>query len=370
MIQTPRPPKPGKLIWPLAGLALGGLAANNPFYEPRLDVTGVITALFADVLIVLLLPAHGASSRIAVLTAGLFFAVPCFLHDAPLIRGLMVLLMALPFLIALVPSFDPPAISLRSRLRFFFTWLGTREVTRCPPRFDVAALLHLLAALLVFAAAMAAAKTIPAAGLRWLARWFAGGAMILAWAETMTACHKFITAFVGLIAPAVMRSPWLSASLAEFWATRWNPATSVFLHRLLFLPFARRSLAAAFIAPFLGSAVAHMLVYFMATGRWRPTLMWGAFFLAQPVLMAMERLLKVRRWPPAAGHAWTLSALAISSPLFVEPALQVIAPCWGAQDQILAPTAAMLGFVACLTSFQISIWLAVCSDKGLTKEKF
>jgi hypothetical protein len=79
--------------------------------------------------------------------------------------------------------------------------------------------------------------------------------------------------------------------------------------------------------------------------------MWGAFFLVQPPLIAVERRMKVRRWRPAAGRAWTLAALAIASPLLVEPALQLVEPSWGTPDQLLLPTVRVLGLAIFVSVF-------------------
>jgi hypothetical protein len=79
--------------------------------------------------------------------------------------------------------------------------------------------------------------------------------------------------------------------------------------------------------------------------------MCGAFFLVQPLFIVAERRMRVRRWLPAAGRAWTLAILTITSPLFVEPALQIIEPSWGAPDTVLTPVIAVLGFVIVMNAF-------------------
>jgi len=85
----------------------------------------------------------------------------------------------------------------------------------------------------------------------------------------------------------------------------------------------------------------------MATGRWKISFVCGAFFLVQPLLIGAERWMNVRRWRPMAGRAWTLAALALTSPLIVEPALQIfeVEKIWGVPDDVLLPTVATLGFV-------------------------
>jgi hypothetical protein len=88
--------------------------------------------------------------------------------------------------------------------------------------------------------------------------------------------------------------------------------------------------------------------------------MCGAFFLVQPLFIVVERWMKVRQWRPAARRAWTLTCLTIASPLFVEPALQIIEPSWGATDNVLAPTMFALGFAIIINVFFSVGQLASC----------
>jgi len=214
------------------------------------------------------------------------------------------------------------------------------------------ALLHGCVATAVLAAAMACVKAVPAAGLWFLVRWFGGGIMILAWAEMATACHEFLTACMGLSAPGLMRSPHLSTSISEFWADRWNPAASVLVFRkYCFAPLARRGFALALFVSFLFSAVAHVLGLYMATGEWTISLAFGVFFLVQPLLIVGERRMGVRRWRRGAGGAWTLTALTVTSPPFVEGALQLVEPSWGPPSSVFLPTIAVLFYVVVVTAF-------------------
>src|SRR5208337_2183618 len=114
--------------------------------------------------------------------------------------------------------------------------------------------------------------------------------------------------------------------------------------RCCFVPLARCGAVFAMFATFAISAVGHALMAFFALGRWKIAAVFGAFFLVQPLLIAAERRLAVRRWPPEAARAWTLTALAVTSPLFIEPTLQGLEKSWGAPDNALLPTLAVLGF--------------------------
>jgi hypothetical protein len=344
-------PDAKQFIWPVVGVVLGALAGTNPFYRPHLPLEFGVAAWFVDVALVLMLSLHPMTLRAGVLVGGLFMAVPCYLWESPLSRFLLMCCAAFPFAVATMQLFAAPTAGFRERLTCAFTWLRTREVKRRARGFDAAALLRLVVATVVLAAAVAAVKAVPPSGHWWPVRWLAGGIMILAFAEMATAGHHFLTALIGLNAPALMQSPHLSTSIGEFWAERWNPAASLGIRKYFFAPLARRGAGLALCAAFFGSAVAHVMLPYMATGRWGISLACGSFFLAQPLLIAAERRIKVRRWPSAAGRAWTLTALAITSPLFVEPALQLIEPSWGAPDDVWQPTFVVLGFVIFVNVF-------------------
>jgi hypothetical protein len=341
-----------EFLWPVAGIVLGALVGVNDFYRPHVTLGVGVAAWFLAIALVLILSAGAMTARIGVVVAGLFLAVPCFLRESPLSRGLLMCSMALPFAIVALPLSAPSTSGFRSRLVYFFTWLGTHEAKRRARSFDAGSLARLVGATAVLAAAMICVKTVPAVGLWLLARWLAGGIMILAAAEMVTAGHDFLTASMGLAAAGLMRSPHRSTSVAEFWAKRWNPVASTLVFRkFCFDPLARFGVARALFAAFLASAIGHLLLTYMASGRWGIALMCGAFFIVQPLVIAIERRLNMRRWRPSAGRAWTLTALMITSPLLVEPVLQLVEPSWGPPDSVLLPTVAVLSYVMIVNVF-------------------
>jgi hypothetical protein len=229
---------------------------------------------------------------------------------------------------------------------YLFTYANTHPVTRCERGFDTGAFLSLIVATAVLGAAIAVVKAASPHGLGLLVRWLAGETAALAVAELITAGLPFAAAPLGINVPPLMQSPYRSASVSEFWAKRWNLRTSEFLFRnCCFAPFARRGVALALFVPFFISAVAHAAIVYVALGRWGISLVCGAFFMVQPLLIAAERWLMVRRWRPAARHAWTLAVLTLVSPLFVEPALQAAERDWGGLDRVPEQALAMLGVV-------------------------
>jgi hypothetical protein len=302
-------------------------------------------------LLVLILSAHPIGARIGALLAGLFLAVPCFVWAPPLFRFVLMCFMAAPFAAAAALVLAPPTTSLRARLAYLFTYGNTHPVTRRESSFDTPTFLRLIVATAVLAAAIAGVKAASAYGLGLLVRWLAGEIAVLAFAEMVTASLPFAAAPLGLNVPPIMQSPYRSASISEFWAKRWNLRASEFLFRkCCFAPFARRGVALALFVPFAFSGFVHAAIAYMALGRWRISLIWGAFFLVQPLLIAVERWLFVRRWRPVARRAWTLAVLTVASPLFVEPALQIVEGGWGGLDQVVKHTLAALGCVMALSS--------------------
>jgi hypothetical protein len=254
--------------------------------------------------------------------------------------------MAAPFAAAGALVLVPPMAGLRARLAYLLTWCGTREVTRRERSLDTMSVLQLIVATMILAAAIAVVKGVPNSGYWLPLRWFAGGIMVMAFAELVTASFVLVPAAFGVTVPPLMRSPWRSVSVAEFWTQRWNIVTSQkFFRPYCFTPLARHRVAFAMFATFALSGIVHALLAFMALGQGKASLIWGAFFVVQPLLIAAERQMNVRRWRAWAGSAWTLSALTITSPLFVAPALQIIEGGREWPESVWPPTFAVLGFV-------------------------
>jgi hypothetical protein len=334
-----------RLAWPVVGGGLGVLVAMIPV-GAGITFRAGFAAWCAEMGLVLILSAHPVGARIGALLAGLFLAVPCFVRDGPFARAWLLCLMAAPCAAAAALVFAPRLPGLRARVAYLFTYANTHPVTRRERGFDTGAFLRLIVATAVLGAAIAVVKAASLYGLGLVVRWLAGEIAALAVAEMMTAGLPFAAAPLGLSVAPLMQSPYRSASVSEFWAKRWNPRTSEFLFRkCCFAPFARRGVAIALFVPFAVSAVAHAAIAYVALGQWGISLVCGGFFLVQPLLIAAERWLKVRRWRPAARRAWTLAVLTLVSPLFVEPALQAAERDWGGLDQVPGQALAMVGFV-------------------------
>jgi hypothetical protein len=343
-------PKPYDLLaWPAAGVVIGFLVAMIAS-KPGITIQVGIAAWCVAMGIVLVLAAHPIGACVGALLGGAFMAVPCFLAASPLARCLLACCMAAPFLAGAALVRVPPIPGFGARLGYLCSWCGTRPVTGRARSLDIVALRNLVLATLVLAAAIGVVKAISASGLALPVRWFAGGIMFFAVAEMVTAGLPLVAAAFGLTVPALFQSPYLSASVSEFWTKRWNLGASELFRKRCFVPLARRSPVFAMSIAFVLSAIGHALLALLALGSWELAAACGAFFLVQPPLIIVERWMKVRRWRPAAARAWTLGALAITSPLFVEPTLQVVERSWGGSDEaLLVPTAAALGFVIVLS---------------------
>ena len=86
------------------------------------------------------------------------------------------------------------------------------------------------------------------------------------------------------------------------------------------------SLAAKVPAPGGGaSAGLHLWVAALPLGL-RGGVTMASFFLVQALALALERRLGIARRPPLLRRAWTITIVVASSPLFVEPMLQILAP--------------------------------------------
>lgn len=272
-------------------------------------------------------------------------AIPCHVETLALIRAWLVIGMAMPFVIALVPLYAPPTADFSGRLAFFFSWFGTRKIQTQPAGFKTLSLGRLVLAVITFAVALTGTETIAPSGIGWLGRWLAGGIVMFSVAELCAASQDLLTKLMGIIAPPFMRSPYLAASISEFWARRWNVAASQLGFRpLCFRPAARGGMIAGLFAAFGASAILHALLGYAAWGRWGMALVFGSFFLVQPVLILLERALNVHRWPRPAARTWTLLALAGTSPLFLEPAIQVAGSTLHAYGNVLWLTFVAVGF--------------------------
>jgi alginate O-acetyltransferase complex protein AlgI len=143
--------------------------------------------------------------------------------------------------------------------------------------------------------------------------------------ETVHAAVLIIYRGFGLTFPRINDRPILSTTLAEFWGRRWNRAVSGWLHDNLFVPLARRRRPTLGIcAAFAGSTALHFWFAWIPLDVFAGLLM-ASFFVVHGVGLLLERHIGVHHWGLGARRAWTAAWIAVPSPLFVEPALRLLA---------------------------------------------
>jgi len=89
-----------------------------------------------------------------------------------------------------------------------------------------------------------------------------------------------------------------------------------------FTPLSRVSPMFALTASFTVSALIHAYAIGAALGM-SAAASWALFFLAQPLAIAVERRIRVRRWPEPAARAWTVGTVIVLSPLFAGPLVRL-----------------------------------------------
>jgi hypothetical protein len=155
-----------------------------------------------------------------------------------------------------------------------------------------------------------------------LLRCAAGASFAYAGVEAALGLFLFVYRSGGLQPPSLHRQPILSTSIGEFWGRRWNRIVGSWLFGTFYRPLAARGYRLlGVVAAFLASALLHL--YFTIGAE--PALRMALFFLAQLPLLLLEMRLQQARWPGLARRAWTIGWLTLTSPLFVEPMLDILA---------------------------------------------
>lgn len=163
---------------------------------------------------------------------------------------------------------------------------------------------------------------------RLLVRWGSGVVFLYVAVEVTVAAVIVAYGLLGIDPRPLHDDPILSKTITEFWNRRWNQAVHRFLKYSVFAPVARRGHVEWGLAlTFVVSAFIHFAFILPSVGLYWAGMM-ASFFLLQIPFVWAERALKVARWPSALARTWTLTLLLVSSPLFVEPVLQIL-DTWG-----------------------------------------
>lgn len=290
---------------------------------------GSFFAVTALMVAVGLLTAGSPARRTAgLLLAGATAIVPfLFPTDLPALRFVSALGVVLCAARAFELSGERPARSAAVRVWHTTGVIDTTRVTRGPSTID----LRLLSTIVAFGAVGAAGLYVALelgdtrTPTGWLVRWLGGVTFAYATIDAAERSLRWLYGVFGVRVGRMHDHPIVSRTVTELWGRRWNQIVGGFLRRRLYAPLARRSrpwlgLAAAFLV----STLLHVYLAWAALGLGLGLVM-GAFFVSQAVLVALERGLRVARWPRRLARAWTLTTVLATSPLFVEPTLRVFA---------------------------------------------
>jgi hypothetical protein len=218
----------------------------------------------------------------------------------------------------------PADLSFWGRVWMLIAVFDVREAQRRPPRFDGREAAWLLAHFASFCLAWWVVF-VHADTSAWLLRWSVGVILVYGLVESVQSVLLLVYAALGIELARVNDYPILSTSLVEFWGRRWNRAVSSWLSDNLFFPLARRRHAALGIcAAFAGSTVLHFWFAWVPLDLVGGTMM-AAYFVIHGAAMLLERRLGVVMWRLGARRTWTLAWVLVPSPLFIEPALRMLA---------------------------------------------
>lgn len=282
------------------------------------------------ILAVAALGRSSATARIGVLIAAALMPLPLIVTGQPLLRAALAFVLAVLLAASVEFASGRTHPSLARRLVFVLALHGLIDTFTdhsTPRRFDTTAAARTLIALAIAAVAVALCRiTLDSEWIWRSAVWnLAAIILVLAVAEIMTSSVRFVTALFGAELQPVHNKPHLSRTVGEFWSKRWNLMTGRWLRTHTFLPLVRRSPLLALLATFTLSAAMHVYLILVPGDPWS-WLAWGAFFMAQPLLILAERKLHVRHWTPLASRVWTIGSLTLLSPLLFVPILKFFAP--------------------------------------------
>ncbi len=222
---------------------------------------------------------------------------------------------------------EPRPLPAARRIWHAVGLVDTLRVRRMAPMLDVSALARLLVCAPMVIAGWAGVyygSHLLSGAARLAVRWSAGVVFVYTAVETVVSAVIVLYGLLGIDPRPLHDDPIRSRTITEFWSRRWNRVVHRFLKQNIFAPVARRGRTElGLVLAFLMSAFIHFAFMLPAVGlAWAA--MMGSFFVLQLPFLWAERALGVNRWPAPLARAWTLGLLLVSSPLFVEPVLQIV----------------------------------------------
>jgi hypothetical protein len=264
----------------------------------------------------------------ALLVAGAALPVPYFAPaDIPTYRAFLALgsLWFLARVVELIRARGP--LPAGRRAWHAVGLVDTLRVRHMAPMVDRPALTRLLVCAPLVVAGLAgvySSSQLLSGAPRLAVRWATGALFVYASVEVVVSAVILAYAALGIDPRPLHDDPIRSKTITEFWGRRWNRAVHRFLKQTVFAPVARRGYTELGLAlTFVVSGLFHFTFMLPAVGPFWAAMM-GAFFVLQLPLVWAERALGVSRWPTPLARMWTLTLLLASSPLFVEPVLQIV----------------------------------------------
>jgi D-alanyl-lipoteichoic acid acyltransferase DltB (MBOAT superfamily) len=200
----------------------------------------------------------------------------------------------------------------------------SRRASFEPRRVDTHQWLAFVAYALLAAAGAWLCVSSPVTSRDWLLRWLGGAVFAYALMDGAASFSRAAHALFGVRLPPIHNHPILARSVSEFWNRRWNIIVHEMLDRHCFRPLARRGwVRLGMLAAFATSALIHFWIVVPPLGvRWAGVM--AAFFAIQGAIVMLERKLAIARLRPGLAHTWTVAALLLSSPLFIEPFVRIM----------------------------------------------
>jgi hypothetical protein len=216
---------------------------------------------------------------------------------------------------------DHPALV---RMLAFVGPLDAFAATRATPRIDARGIAAAIGWATLGAVAWTVTLHAPTGAWRVPIALVASAIGMLVTMDALSALDRALLRMFGIETPAVQDAPIRSRSITEFWGRRWNRAVGAWLRKHCFAPLARRKRPVlGVLASFAASAAIHFWPVLVAVG-WEMASRMAAFFVVQALLVLLEARWGAARWPPLAGHAWTIAWMLATSPLFMVPILAVL----------------------------------------------
>jgi hypothetical protein len=287
---------------------------------------GLALSMLAGSILAGLLCTGSRGRRLLGLLAGASTLVPPWFASPSIVRGLFCLGAAMAAMRAVDLFRDRRFYPAARRIGHMLSPVDSRLLHDAPSSFDGKAFAVALAWLAasgagLWIASLAGRVAVPA---DWIVRWLGGLLWVYGFVAALWAGLGGFYRLVGFTTPALHRNPIASRSVRELWGERWSLSVGRWLDANLFKPFARWGHPrVGLVAAFFASAALHAYAVLCGIGT-AMALVMLAYFLVQGLLVLLERLLGVQRWSHAAAHAWLLSVMILTSPLFVEPALQTL----------------------------------------------